>query len=193
MTCYPKPLQPQYLAQRRLICKLEGSWHLFLQHPVNRSVHFSYAGRPSQDSQTEMKGLKKNARPRRKEVAGVSSISISLPPNLGPLREKEIKYLLLLTQVCLGFLANRRRSAGYQVMQVIKKWWWVSRLSPKPAEPFPTESSAGAIKTRMSGYFLWVCWPSLDMQIYIATGVLHSWDMAADNVISHAGELKYWR
>ena len=33
----------------------------------------------------------------------------------------------------------------------------------QPAESFPTESSAGAIKTRMSGYFLWVCWPSLDM------------------------------
>jgi len=91
VTCYPKPRQPQYLAQRRLICKLEGSWHLFLlQRPGDRSLHFSYGGHPSQNSQTEIKGLKKNARPRRKEVADVSSASISLPPNLGPLREKEI-------------------------------------------------------------------------------------------------------
>ena len=37
VTCYPKPLQPQYLVQKRLICKLEGSWHLFLQPPVDQT------------------------------------------------------------------------------------------------------------------------------------------------------------
>ena len=31
---------------------------------------------------------------------------------------------------------------------------FAARHSPQPAESFPTESSAGAIKTRMSGYFL---------------------------------------
>lgn len=36
VTCYPKPLQPQYLVQKRLIGKLEGSWYLFLQRPVDQ-------------------------------------------------------------------------------------------------------------------------------------------------------------
>lgn len=103
----PQTSQPQYLAQRRLICKLEGSWYLFLQHPVDRSLHFSYGGRPSQNSQTEMKSLKKNARPRRKEVAGVSSASISLPPNLGPLREKEINKIFASPDPALSGISGK--------------------------------------------------------------------------------------
>lgn len=57
-----------------------------------------------------------------KKLLLFSSARISLSPDLGPLREKEINKIFSFPDPsCMGFLANRRQSAGYQITQVIKK------------------------------------------------------------------------